>query len=316
MLWLLILELLDKKDPLAQTLTRFHFLYFGPETAATLANDTLFAALKKAATTGTSEDKEDDAGTDEEAGTTEEEPAASTDSTQPADKDDNANATQKETELDVEIWGGAWEHYKAIPFYTEFGSGKALHFVAWIIHNFVSTFACNNGRKNYWREFDNHENLEWMTSDDFAFAFLVLQQYTTYWRLCYHKLAKKRLTSGNDALRDLTKSESKGVDGKQYGGDGVSSSLAQKRFREITKVFHKNYVQRNSEGGPNVNNRLLIQAVMALKDQEVKEHSDGDNSSDAGDSQSGSNGRVHQVAVDADYEAISTLEFGAMRFAI
>ena len=269
---------MDKKDVIAQNLTRFNFLYFGPETTVTGTNDLLYDTLKQAAR----------------------DPAAS-----------HAD--------DIEQWHGAWEHYRNIPYHKEFGIGPALDLVAWIIHNFVSTFAfqaSNNGRKTYWNEFENNENLEWMTSDDFAFAFLVLQQYAPYWRRCYTKLVQKRQATSNDSLRDLTKSESKGIPGKQYGGDGVSSSLAQKRFREITKTFHKNYIQQNAEGGPNGNNKALVQAVMRLKEKEQQEHSDADNSSDAGESQDPSTGRVHQEAVDADYEAISTLEFSTMRFAI
>ena len=54
-------------------------------------------------------------------------------------KELNASATQKENQEEIGTWDGGWEHYKAIPFYTKFGSGKALDFVAWIDHNFVST---------------------------------------------------------------------------------------------------------------------------------------------------------------------------------
>ena len=88
--------------------------------------------------------------------------------------------------------------------------------------------------------------------------------------------------------------------------------------REITKVFHKNYFHCGTAQGDISNNAALLQAVMALKEQEQRESLDADGNSEAGDSssQSASGGRVHQEAVDADYDAIAHFAFGNMKFAI
>ena len=214
--------------------TRVDFLAYHVATIQTATNIAIFNSLKKYHETP--EEMEEDEGVDE---------------------------------VEKDSWD-KWRNFPRLQEHQDFRSPEVIKLFAWLIHNFVSVFAFEkSARSHYWKVLRNHRSLAWASSDDFAFAFMGVQNGCNKWIRCYDLLQKKKAADPDFKGDDLPIKEMRNVVGSEHDSKkmGISCEEAQTRFRAIVKMYHINFCDE-SRPAVKENMTALYNAVQALADLE------------------------------------------------
>ena len=152
-----------------------------------------------------------------------------------------------------------------------------MEFLAWLIHQFAPIVCFKGSRKDYLNKFLNTErpNLDWMSPDDFAYIFLVLQHSINKWKairnLMKERAMEARIPESEFLYDNLNTAEVKKIEGYECAaGAGLSSTLAQACHRSIMIMFNRAFLcPENDQRDGNL--QAICSTLKELADTEWKE---------------------------------------------
>lgn len=191
-----------------------------------------------------------------------------------------------------------WEDWKTFPNFPSFTgtivsegpglvypeynltSGDCFNFMVWLVHTFARSVCCSGSTDQRYHKRLEDEGLDFITVDDLAFLFTQVQHNIGKWNLL-HKAFTRGVIRESVEEKEYTEQEKKLVKiieakGYEYpNGSGVSGTDGRARYQGMTKLFYYTYFNKVRATGKytdqvNNNRKALLDALMVLRNEEVK----------------------------------------------